>query len=55
MTNLDVIEKFIAHYKFALDSEYIAKPLSYALYHTWKYCDSHERPRKIENHGKRTI
>ena len=46
MTTREIVEKWLAHYTFALEHDFIQKPISYAFYYTWKYCDEHEKPRK---------
>lgn len=46
------VEKMIGHlmqaYQNALNDETVRKPLSYALYHTWKWVDMQEQERKKE-------
>ena len=34
-------------YDFAVKLKFIKKPISYALYQTWKYFDEKERERKV--------
>lgn len=42
------IEKALAllvgEYNQCKDNQWIRKPVSYALYHTWKWCDANEKP-----------
>lgn len=40
------IKKFLEFYNEAVTKEYIVKPVSWALYQTWKWADSKERMRK---------
>ena len=41
-----VIRIFLKKYYLALDNPIVKKPVSYALYHTWKYFDEREKPRE---------
>ena len=41
---LDLIEEW----QIAKESEYVQKPISYALYHVWKQWDAKEKPVKAE-------
>ncbi len=47
------IEKALAHllgeYNKCKDDQMIHKPVAYALYRTWKWCDENEKP----NGGKK--
>lgn len=49
----EVIVELISAYEIAKDSEYVMKPLSYALYQTWRKWDKTEKPRnaKGDNDG----
>lgn len=49
MTIGKVIGKVIDEWEKAKDSEYVKKPLTYALFETWKWADAYE----IEAKGKR--
>lgn len=40
-----VIVLLYENYKKALDQDFVMKPISYALYHTWKYVDKVEKSR----------
>jgi len=40
------LKKLRANYKKALSLEYVLKPVSWALYQTWKEIDAEERPEK---------
>ncbi len=40
------IKKFLEFYNEAVTNEYICKPVSWALYQTWKWADSKEQMRK---------
>ena len=40
----------INEYEIAKESEYVQKPISYALYHVWKQWDEKEKPRKKVEH-----
>ena len=42
---IDIIEE----YSIAVDSSYVRKPISYALYHTWKKWDKQEQAREVDN------
>lgn len=44
----EAISVLIEKYQFAVDQPWIQKPMSYALYHTWKEFDRIE-PAKIES------
>ena len=37
------IRKLIFAYKVGVDSTYVNKPMSWALYQTWKDCDQNEQ------------
>lgn len=39
----------IEEYGIAKDSEYVRKPISYALYRTWRKWDEQEKPRTAES------
>ena len=43
-----VIEQFKLHYEAALVNGYVHKPLSWALYQTWKWCDAKEKDRTLK-------
>lgn len=36
-------------WQIAKDKEFVRKPISYALYHTWKKWDKKEEPREVEH------
>lgn len=42
MTLNTVITKLTYYYKKALELDYVQKPLSWALYQTWKFVDAKE-------------
>ena len=44
-----IIEIFMKHYNFALETDFVDKPISYAMYQTWRYCDEHEKPKGKKN------
>ena len=46
MTVGAVVEEFLIYYADALKKNYIRKPVSWALYQTWKWADVHEAERK---------
>ena len=48
MTIKNVIKKLMFYYNEALTLESVIKPLSWALYHTWKDVDAREKPKKRE-------
>ena len=42
------------NYKSALENPIVRKPISYALYHTWKYVDSIEKEQiKEQKNGQK--
>ena len=43
----NAIKDFIDEYDKAVKSGYVFKPISYALYHTWKIWDEKEKIRDI--------
>jgi hypothetical protein len=43
------IMNLIEEYDIAKDNEYVRKPISYALYHTWRRWDEKEKPRNVES------
>ena len=45
MTLGKVVDHFVCEYKAALNNSFVIKPMSYALYQTWKWLDDHEKPR----------
>ena len=44
-----VYHKFLEYYHRALYQNWIYKPVSWALYQTWKYFDERETPRNEVN------
>ena len=48
MTIGKVVDYFIREYNMAMDNNYVEKPISYALYQTWKWLDEKEKPRNRE-------
>lgn len=42
----------IEQYGIAKESGYVQKPISYALYHTWKIWDKKEKPRQADKESK---
>ena len=46
MTVGRAIDHLIAEYFDAIQKDYVRKPVAYALYHTWKWADSREKPRE---------
>lgn len=42
----EVVAYLIAQYEQVKDKDYVDKPISYALYQTWKWADAHEKSRK---------
>lgn len=46
MTIKDVINKLIDNWKIALTKDYVRKPLSFALYETWKWANRNETVRQ---------
>ena len=49
MTINKVISKFYEYYAKALSSDYVIKPISWALYQTWKWADSKEKSKEGDN------
>lgn len=47
MTIKDVINKLIDNWKTALTKDYVRKPLSFALYETWKWANRNETVREV--------
>ena len=47
MTIKDVINKLIDNWKIALAKDYVRKPLSFALYETWKWENRNETVREV--------
>ena len=41
------IKHFIKEYKRAEKLTYVRKPVSYALYKTWRWCDAYEKEREL--------
>lgn len=41
-----VIDKFMEFAKEGYNNKWVNKPLSWALYETWKWADEREKPRK---------
>lgn len=48
MTIKQVIKRLTVYYTDALTLKSVIKPLSWALYHTWKDVDAKEKPKKRE-------
>jgi hypothetical protein len=48
MTIEDVVRHVYTIYHAAKDQEYINKPLSFAVYETWKWIDKQEKPRRTK-------
>lgn len=46
------INKLNAFYVDAKNNDYIRKPVSWALYHTWKWADAYEQPRELRGAKK---
>lgn len=40
------ISTLVERYQYAISQPWVIKPMSYALYHTWKAIDNIEKPRK---------
>lgn len=53
MTFDDAIKLLKENYKIAQKREFIAKPLSWALYHTWDEVDKKEKRRKLSNEPRK--
>ena len=49
MTAETAIRKFNEFYDKALKSDYVEKPISWALYQTWKWFDKNEKSRRAES------
>lgn len=49
MTLDDAIKLLTENYRIAQKHEYVLKPLSWALYHTWDEVDKKEKRRKPKN------
>lgn len=45
------IKRFLENYEKAKNKEFVNKPISYALYQTWRWADTYERPRKRQGGG----
>ena len=48
MTIGKAIDYLIGEYFDAIQEEHIRKPISYALYQTWKWADGEEKSRKMK-------
>ena len=46
-----VIKRFLENYEKAKNKKLINKPISYALYQTWRWVDTYEKPRKRQGGG----
>lgn len=46
MTLGKVVDYFIKEYNSALNKTFVQKLISYALYQTWKWIDTKEKPRE---------
>lgn len=46
------IKRFIENYNKAKNLKWVQKPVSYALYHTWKWADTYEKPRKVKENDE---
>lgn len=47
-----VVDVFANYYNIAKESDYIRKPLSWSLYHTWRWTDSVEQSREIKGEDR---
>jgi hypothetical protein len=47
-----VVKRFLETYEKAKKNEFVNKPISYALYQTWKWADTYEKPVKRQNGGE---
>ena len=47
LTQYDAISLFLRIYDKAIRTPYVQKPISWALYQTWKEFDKREKPRKM--------
>lgn len=47
----EVVMNLIEEYGNVKDAEHIRKPISYALYQTWRKWDERENPRETESEG----
>ena len=45
LTTDKAFSKFLMYYNRAIESKVIEKPISWALYQTWKYFNEHEQSR----------
>lgn len=52
MTLEQTIEKLKEEYEKAAKSEYVNKPLAYALYKTWRYVDNREKKKKSKGESE---
>lgn len=43
-----VLDKFMEKYAYALKWGYVRKPISWALYQTWKWVDENEKERQTD-------
>lgn len=50
----DIVNQFIIQYRSAISMAFVNKPMSYALYQTWKWLDGIENPRKEQNDNTTT-
>lgn len=48
MTLKTIIKRIEKEYKYALSVKEIYKPMSYALYRVWRWCDTYEKERTHE-------
>lgn len=46
ITPSKAIDKLMENYAYALKWDYVRKPMSWALYQTWKWADENERERR---------
>lgn len=48
-----VMSHLAKEYEHALVNPLVRKPLSFALYRTWKWCDTYEKPKEKERENGR--
>lgn len=51
----DAIVMLCDEYNKAKEQSFILKPVSYALYQTWKFYDEKEKPRKLKEQNNEQI
>lgn len=45
------IKRLTENFNKAKNLGWVEKPISYALYQTWKWANTYEKPRKVKENG----